>query len=295
MVFSATFAFFFPFELFLFAYAILGPLHYLTEISWLHDRKYFSHGKKDYLWLSFWAILACFPAFLGVKGWASEYDPVVIAFFSSLALLLVKKHSFRWILAIASIPLAKVFVESAKLPTLFAYFLPSLIHVFCFTWIFVLLGSLREKSVAGYAALSVMTVLAFFLLIWPAEAQSLTPWMQANLDIFGNVHQTLADIFGAPERATGCMRFIAFAYTYHYLNWFSKTRVIQWHEISQKRMATIIVFYLGFVGFYLYDYILGFKVILLLSLAHVLLEFPLNWKSAFSIASEIKERLPSKK
>lgn len=29
-----------PFELFLFAYAILGPLHYLSEIAWLEkDRK----------------------------------------------------------------------------------------------------------------------------------------------------------------------------------------------------------------------------------------------------------------
>ena len=30
-----------PFELVLLAYVFLGPAHYLTEISWLHDRKYF--------------------------------------------------------------------------------------------------------------------------------------------------------------------------------------------------------------------------------------------------------------
>ena len=30
-----------PFELFLFSYAFLGPLHYLTEINWLHKKKYF--------------------------------------------------------------------------------------------------------------------------------------------------------------------------------------------------------------------------------------------------------------
>ncbi len=30
-----------PFELLLLAYVVLGPAHYLTEISWLHDRKYF--------------------------------------------------------------------------------------------------------------------------------------------------------------------------------------------------------------------------------------------------------------
>ena len=30
-----------PFELLLLSYVILGPAHYTTEISWLHDRKYF--------------------------------------------------------------------------------------------------------------------------------------------------------------------------------------------------------------------------------------------------------------
>jgi hypothetical protein len=30
-----------PFELLLFSYAVLGPLYYLAEISWLHKKKYF--------------------------------------------------------------------------------------------------------------------------------------------------------------------------------------------------------------------------------------------------------------
>src|SRR6185503_18502004 len=45
MLVSCLLAFRFPFELFLFSYAILGPLHYLTEISWLHERKYFTESK----------------------------------------------------------------------------------------------------------------------------------------------------------------------------------------------------------------------------------------------------------
>lgn len=51
MILSCIIAFFLPFELFLFSYAVLGPLHYLTEISWLHKRNYFSPGKSDYLLL----------------------------------------------------------------------------------------------------------------------------------------------------------------------------------------------------------------------------------------------------
>src|SRR5215203_1330138 len=41
MIGACAVAFLIPFELFLLAYAILGPLHYLTEISWIHDRRYF--------------------------------------------------------------------------------------------------------------------------------------------------------------------------------------------------------------------------------------------------------------
>ena len=49
MALSAVLAYFLPFETFLMAYAFLGPLHYLTEISWLHDRNYFSKGKYDFI------------------------------------------------------------------------------------------------------------------------------------------------------------------------------------------------------------------------------------------------------
>ena len=49
MIISCIAAYLLPFELFLFSYAILGPLHYLTEISWLHRRDYFVNGKWDYL------------------------------------------------------------------------------------------------------------------------------------------------------------------------------------------------------------------------------------------------------
>jgi hypothetical protein len=48
MLATASVAFVKPFELFLLGYAFLGPLHYLTEISWLHDRRYFTRGRNDY-------------------------------------------------------------------------------------------------------------------------------------------------------------------------------------------------------------------------------------------------------
>ena len=57
MLLSCVAAFVFPFEVFLLSYAILGPLHYLTEISWLHKRNYFTNRKKDYVWLMVFGII----------------------------------------------------------------------------------------------------------------------------------------------------------------------------------------------------------------------------------------------
>ena len=44
---SFVIALYLPFELFLFAYAILGPAHYLTEISWLQKRRFFARAGYD--------------------------------------------------------------------------------------------------------------------------------------------------------------------------------------------------------------------------------------------------------
>ena len=63
MALSALLAYFLPFETFLFAYAFLGPLHYLTEISWLHDRNYFSKGKYDFVVLLVIGVLLSYAAF----------------------------------------------------------------------------------------------------------------------------------------------------------------------------------------------------------------------------------------
>src|SRR5690349_4928507 len=41
-----------PFQLFLFSYIVLGPLHYLTEINWLDKQQYFLRPKDSrvFLW-----------------------------------------------------------------------------------------------------------------------------------------------------------------------------------------------------------------------------------------------------
>lgn len=84
------------------------------------------------------------------------------------------------------------------------------------------------------------------------------------------------------------MRFIAFAYTYHYLNWFSKTSIIRWHEVGRTRIAVIAGLWLGSIGTYFYDFSLGFKLLFYLSITHVYLEFPLNHLSIIGTFKELR-------
>jgi hypothetical protein len=82
--------------------------------------------------------------------------------------------------------------------------------------------------------------------------------------------------------------FIAFAYTYHYLNWFSKTSIIGWNKnITWQGLGLILTIWLGSVWIYSYSYQVGLSLLFSLSLLHVILEFPLNATSIYSISSRI--------
>jgi hypothetical protein len=87
------------------------------------------------------------------------------------------------------------------------------------------------------------------------------------------------------------MRFIAFAYTYHYLNWFSKTKIIGWHEVPKIRIIAILVLWAFSIALYIKDYQMGFEWLYFLSFLHVLLEFPLNFISITGVFKEVKELL----
>src|SRR4030095_9910912 len=65
MLVSAALACTLPFEVFLLSYAVLGPLHYLTQISWLHDRGYYTTGRFDWIPLALLAAIA----FLSSLDW----------------------------------------------------------------------------------------------------------------------------------------------------------------------------------------------------------------------------------
>src|SRR3954470_8475429 len=76
---SCIISFFIPFELFLFSYGVLGPLHYLTEIGWLHKKSYFTKGKYDFLFLVGACVVLVYYNFYPTKK-SGDFLPDLIAF-----------------------------------------------------------------------------------------------------------------------------------------------------------------------------------------------------------------------
>jgi hypothetical protein len=52
--------------------------------------------------------------------------------------------------------------------------------------------------------------------------------------------------------------------------------VIRWADISRERLALVATASAASTALYFYDYAYGFSVLLAFSLAHIVLEFPLN-------------------
>jgi hypothetical protein len=448
MAITAVLAFVMPFETFLFAYAFLGPLHYLTEISWLHDRQYFSKGKYDFVVLLVIGVLLSFAAFANDFGYDWEiytqfaelnlFDKLLVfALFSAVLFALVKNVLVK----VISCLLLFVFVSgwlskdnavaNEGSTTIFALtsLVPTLIHVYVFTGLFMLYGALKSRSksglwqMVGFVLLPIilvffipvdkdsnnlttygkkayyaegngfhntnLSILSHFKLIpevtnadyvkyvikdpnyipdsikyaftlnnaysskrynipgkdsiiryqvngpkysdivwessnaiikpsqktldslFPIEKEKFitaqaAPFMAKKNELFMVENPespyymqpiTLAQLIPSSHPSIYqwiyysnigimLMRFIAFAYLYHYLNWFSKTEIIQWHKVPKVRFIAVIVLWLAACGFYLYDYGLGLSVLFFLSFTHVLLEFPLNIVSIVGIGKE---------
>src|SRR5215471_2255896 len=162
MLASCAVALFVPFELFLFAYAVLGPAHYLTEISWLHKRNFFTKGPHDYWILGGLAVvlLIASPVFSKTFNQAEHFHTMaeltVLALGAALVFMMTSKASHRilGLAAVVAITLVSVNV-SVFLTMLLAVFIPTLTHVYVFTGFFMIYGALKERSKTGYLAFAV--------------------------------------------------------------------------------------------------------------------------------------------
>ncbi len=332
MVISCGLAFILPFELFLFSYAVIGPLHYMTEIGWLHQRNYFSTGKNDYVLLIFLCLLVSIGVlfhdiFIFRNCFSGSFSPEVLrsimtyyglwfpififsAFIGSIGLIAFERTSLKIGLFGIGLLVGYLFRETNFNIVLIGTFLPTLMHVYVFTGLFMLYGAMKSKSRVGYISVLIFIAcaLSFYSIQYVPENFSVSLYIK-NVILktgFGGVNITAIkllkpnfgigefDVFGS-RRGLMVQRFIAFAYTYHYLNWFSKTEIIKWHLVPKKWLIASVVVWIVSVALYLYDYRTGLIVLFFLSMLHVFLEFPLNFRSVVGIWEALKQNLFSKK
>lgn len=322
---SGALAMVMPFELFLFSYAILGPLHYLTEISWLHDKGYFTRKKSDAVFLAVICLclsLIFFNSYYHLTDIELPANISAMVTWSGLMLAIlfvtVRQTMYRLLGVVAILISLKI----ANLPTvaiLLTIFLPTLIHVYVFTGLFMLYGALKAKSRMGLLSVFAFVICPVLLVtLWPGFSvfevteygiraytggETNFGFQFLNIDILqrffgqqvmaGNEQEArtiwINSIFYSPNGII-IARLIAFAYTYHYLNWFSKTRVIQWHNVPRSRFIVVIITWLISVSLYVIDYTLGLVWLFFLSYMHVILELPLNAVSVIGIYKSLKSR-----
>jgi hypothetical protein len=179
-------------------------------------------------------------------------------------------------------------------------FLPTIIHVFIFTWAFMLYGVLKEKSIPGTISIFALIICSVLLLVIKPENSTfaVSAFVQNSYARFADLNFNLINLFNLDKltevkqiftTSAGLviMRFIAFAYTYHYLNWFSKTSVIKWHLVPKRYLFITLLLWVISASLYVYDYNLGIHALILLSFLHVFLEFPLNIVSFNGIGQAI--------
>lgn len=296
MLLSLLIAFAVPFELFLFSYAVLGPLHYFTEIGWLHTKNYYTSGKYDYLFLVGFAAASLAGHFVPALR---AVQPTIIysALLAALALVVIRSIPLK-IFAVIAIS----FISLLLLNDLFyiAIFIPSIIHVYLFTGAFMLFGALKARSIPGLFSVGVLILsAALCFLIVPERSSVASQYIQSSYGYFETLHFGIAKLLRFESLSASSdiynssiglmiMRFIAFAYTYHYLNWFSKTSIIKWHKVPATFIVTTVLLWGASVGLYVADYRLGIAALGFFSLLHVFLEFPLNYHSFIGIGKETK-------
>jgi hypothetical protein len=274
MLFAFAAAYLVPFELLLLAYVVLGPAHYFTEISWLHDRHYFLPHRGIAVVLALVAVGAALidnASWFGFAIWAALVVCALLAATTSAA-----EGTLIFMVALA---LSAIMVSSGSSLAVIGILIPTLVHVSLFTLVFMALGAWRAGSRTQALLVAVYLVAIAVILLAPPTAEiRIASFAKAATDYFGNVGPALSRLFGIPGMRldTRLTSLLAFVYTYHYLNWFIKADVIRWADISRTRLALVIAASAGSTALYFYDYAFGFTFLLAISLVHILLEFPLN-------------------
>ncbi len=314
-------AYFLPFELFLFSYAVLGPLHYFTEINWIKEKNYFVDNKFWIYIIGLFCLvitlptLISLPFFEGISNNESiqyirytilRYDSGLffLALVIAFAFLMFKNKTTQYVVIAFGLTIAFLLRNVTQAMILFSVFLPTIIHVYVFTLLFMWYGNLKTRARIGYFNIVLLALVPIIISVLTIDARSYhfsdtikQIFAENNFNVINvNIYKLLGlsdgtKFFFYESVDLKVQMFIAFAYTYHYLNWFSKTTVIGWHKrLTQKRTVVIIVLWLASVALYFYSYRVGLIMLLFLSMIHVFMEFPLNIISIKTIAKSFYKK-----
>ena len=224
---------------------------------------------------------------------------MLLVFINALVFLFTNKNKALWISLLITL-LISVFAFTSEMYILVnGLLLPTIIHVYVFTILFMIYGLQKSKSRIGVLNVLLMLLLPLLLLFLDTDifnyqfpdivkeiyTENSFHYLNANLAKLLGVYDDLKFFF-YEKVDLRIQIFIAFAYIYHYLNWFSKTTIIGWHkQLTTKKSIVIVLIWVSILACYLYSYRFGLVVSIFLSVLHVMLEFPLNMitiKSLFS-------------
>jgi hypothetical protein len=306
MAMSALLAFIAPFEVFLLAYVVLGPLHYLTEISWLYDRNCFLARKREAVPL---ILLLVVLLLAGGTNWPSERKNEIVtlvnyaAFVGAAMMIAAGTRAAKLVAGPVIVVSFLVVWDSEPCAILFGLLLPTVIHVFIFTGAFILLSALRGRSKSGIASMAIfiLCAMSFFCVPMP-QVHTISSYVRAAYAPFERLNWILMsalspvaansaasnDPLCQSAQGLAVMRFIAFAYLYHYLNWFSKTSIIKWNRISYPRAAVVTFLWMASLWVYAHNGPTGAVLLASLSYAHGFLEMPLDHLTFLRIGREVR-------
>ncbi|HZQ46190.1 MAG TPA: hypothetical protein VFC07_04200, partial [Verrucomicrobiae bacterium] len=188
-----------PFQLFLFSYIVLGPLHYLTEINWLDKQNYFLRAKdsRPFVWsmVVLVVLLSICTILPETEHWKSthsiheaifnspdqtvvhvlrwSYSLLLLAFVTAAAWVFTTHWLARALIAAFCLLCSLMFYTNPVVALLFGVLLPTIFHVFFFTIIFMLYGTLKTRSAWGYVNVASMLLA---LLVIAVTNRTVTPY-----------------------------------------------------------------------------------------------------------------------
>lgn len=319
MLLALALAILFPFKTFLYSFAILGPLHYLTEINWLNEKQYFTSHNRHFKKIAVLATLIFILPFAlkneslknllfsnnGNEGFSQLKvltNGILLGLIGlSLGFSIWKKLYPSLILMLIFGTMILFFQSNSTFLIWTGIYIPTIVHVYVFTGIFMLYGSLKSKSKIGLFNVLILLLIPFIIsnINIDSSHYHFSNSIKSTF-IDNNFHILNAKLSGMIGNSDGAsfffyeaidlkiQIFIAFAYSYHYLNWFTKTTIIKWHKnFNWREIILIGSLWIAAMTLYYIDFSTGFLIVLFFSTLHVFVEFPLNIVSFKGIMSEI--------